>query len=135
MAKYIISTNGPEYANKLVQSLVAALSPALHGAFVVPGDMPYLDARILKRLSATFKAEGASPIVVPVTASGAQRNPVLWPRRHFAKLAALGGDTGGKSLLDTLSDERLDVAFADESAFSDIDTTGDYARLMVGDQQ
>lgn len=110
---------------------IASLSPALQGAFVVPGDMPRLTAGVFRRLAEAF-AVPAHPIVVPITREGAQRNPVLWPRRHFSKLAALAGPQGGKSLLDTLADERLDVAFEDESVFVDIDTADDYARFIAG---
>jgi molybdenum cofactor cytidylyltransferase len=112
----------------------AALSPALDAAFVVPGDMPSLDTCIFVRLIAAFRDAPHISIVVPVTAAGAQRNPVLWPRRHFPKLAALSGDKGGKPLLDTLADERLDVAFDDEAPFLDIDTADDYARFMAGEK-
>jgi molybdenum cofactor cytidylyltransferase len=112
----------------------AALSPSLEAAFFVPGDMPGLDAALFSRLTEAFLSAQDAPIVVPVTAAGAQRNPVLWPRRHFPKLAALGGDKGGKPLLDTLADERLDVAFDDEARFADIDTADDYARLVEGDE-
>ncbi len=65
---------------------------------------------------------------MPVTADGAQRNPVLWPRSAFAALAALSGAKGGKSLLDTLGAERLDVAFDDATLFADIDTQADFDR-------
>lgn len=111
---------------------VAALSPTLAAAFIVPGDMPRLAAATFQRLADAFGDEPGAPIVVPVTAAGAQRNPVLWPRRHFPKLRALAGDRGGKSLLDTLGEERLDVAFADDSIFFDIDTADDYARFIAG---
>jgi molybdenum cofactor cytidylyltransferase len=111
---------------------VRALSETPHGVFIVPGDLPNLTAAIFHRLGDAFTEAAGNRIVVPLTAEGEQRNPVLWPRRLFPKLAALSGPQGGKSLLDTLPDERLDVAFGDESAFADIDTPGDYARLIAG---
>ena len=112
---------------------VSALSPAHAGVFIVPGDLPNLTAGVFQRLASAFRADVRHPIVVPVTAAGEQRNPVLWPRRHFPELDALSGPKGGKSLLDTLRNERLDVVFDDESLFADIDTPDDYARLIAGD--
>lgn len=109
---------------------VRMLSEAPHGAFIVPGDLPNLTADAFRRLGAAFSEAGGGRVVVPVTAHGEQRNPVLWPRGFFPKLAALSGARGGKPLLDTLCDERVDVAFGDESLFADIDTPSDYARLI-----
>jgi molybdenum cofactor cytidylyltransferase len=112
---------------------VSALPPSHAGVFIVPGDLPNLTADVFHRLAAAFAADPHHPIVVPVTAQGEQRNPVLWPRRHFPELDALSGPMGGKSLLDTLRNERLDVVFDDESLFADIDTPDDYARIIAGD--
>jgi molybdenum cofactor cytidylyltransferase len=111
---------------------VRALPPACGGTFIVPGDMPRLTAGMLRDLAARFAAEGGARIIVPVTSGGEQRNPVLWPARHFSLLAGLAGPEGAKSLLASLDAERLDVAFDDDSVFTDIDTQGDYNRLISG---
>lgn len=111
---------------------VRSLSEVPQGAFIVPGDLPNLTAAVFRTLGVAFAEADGACVVVPVTAAGAQRNPVLWPRALFAKLAALTGPKGGKSLLDTLGDRRVDVAFGDESLFADIDTPEDYARLIAG---
>ncbi|WP_171946409.1 nucleotidyltransferase family protein [Hyphomicrobium sp. CS1GBMeth3] len=111
---------------------VRALSEAPQGVFIVPGDLPNLGADMFRRLAAAFAEAGGHRAVLPVTERGEQRNPVLWPRSLFPKLAALSGSKGGKSLLDTLGDQRVDVAFGDESVFADIDTQDDYARLIAG---
>lgn len=110
---------------------VGALAPATEGAFIVPGDMANLTPAMLARLADAFQGTDGACVVVPVTAGGEQRNPVLWPRRLFSQLAALRGPQGGKAVLDRLpSDERLDVAFEDGSLFADIDTRDDYARFV-----
>jgi molybdenum cofactor cytidylyltransferase len=112
---------------------VSALASDLIGAFVVPGDMANLTPDLLRKLAEAFVRTDGAYVVVPVTADGGQRNPVLWPHCRFPDLAALSGPRGGKSLLDALGpDERLDVAFEDGSLFADIDTRDDYARV-IGD--
>lgn len=111
---------------------VRALSEVPQGAFIVPGDLPNLTADVFRRIGTTFAGAAGGRVVVPVTAEGSQRNPVLWPRRFFPQLAALSGPKGGKSLLDTLGEARVDVPFDDESLFADIDTPDDYARLIGG---
>ena len=111
---------------------VRALADTSQGVFIVPGDLPNLTRGVFQRLGAAFVEAGGGSVIVPVTADGGQRNPVLWPRRLFPTLAALSGPKGGKSLLDTLGDARVDVAFGDESLFVDIDTPEDYARVIAG---
>jgi molybdenum cofactor cytidylyltransferase len=98
----------------------------------VPGDLPNLTEAMFRHLAQEFQAHGARKVVVPVTADGAQRNPVLWPRSAFVALAALTGTRGGKSVLDTLAAERLDVAFDDAALFADIDTRDDLDRFIAG---
>jgi len=111
---------------------VRALSATPQGTFVVPGDLPNLEAGVFRRLGASFAEAGGRCVIVPVNAQGAQRNPVLWPRSLFSGLAALTGAKGGKALLDTLGDRRIDVVFDDERLFADIDTPEEYARLIAG---
>jgi molybdenum cofactor cytidylyltransferase len=101
------------------------------GVFIVPGDLPNLTDALFGTLAHAFEANGGGKVVVPVTADGAQRNPVLWPRSAFAALAALSGAKGGKSLLDTLGAKRLDVAFDDATLFADIDTQADFDRYTA----
>lgn len=104
---------------------VRALREDVCGALIVPGDMPGLTSGMLKTLLSAFEEHASRPVVVPVTSSGAQRNPVLWPRRYFAALLALGGEQGAKGLVAALQkDQRVDLPF-DDAVFADIDTEVD----------
>jgi molybdenum cofactor cytidylyltransferase len=111
---------------------VRLVSGSADGLFIVPGDLPNVTDAMLRRLAHEFEAHDRCKIVVPVTKDGEQRNPVLWPRSCFAALAALSGAKGGKSVLDTLAAERLDVAFDDAALFADIDTQTDLDRFIAG---
>lgn len=130
--RFVVNALWDEGIGGSIAAGVRALSDTPQGVFIVPGDLPNLTAGVFRGLAAAFANTAGAHVVVPVTAQGAQRNPVLWPRRLFPELAALSGATGGKSLLDTLGPERLDVAFDDESLFADIDTPSDYERLIAG---
>lgn len=130
--RFVANARWDEGIGGSIAAGVRALSEIPQGVFIVPGDLPNLTGAVFQQLAEVFTEAAGNRIVVPVTAGGEQRNPVLWPRRLFPRLAALSGPKGGKSLLDTLPDERLDVAFGDESVFADIDTPGDYARLIAG---
>ena len=106
---------------------IRALGAEMSGAFVVPGDMPFLTAGLFVVLRDEFGRAGGERIVVPTTPDGAQRNPVLWPRRHFAEFARLGGPEGGKPLLRRHWDQIVKVPVVDPNVFADVDTEEDLA--------
>jgi molybdenum cofactor cytidylyltransferase len=108
-----------------IASGLRALGSQPSGAFVVPGDMPFITTGTIATLRDRFIQAGGERIVVPTTPEGAQRNPVLWPRRCFAELALLSGAQGGKLLLKRYSDQTVCVAFADAFALTDVDTAED----------
>jgi molybdenum cofactor cytidylyltransferase len=102
----------------------AALHADIEGAFVVPGDMPHLTSSLLVRLAWAFDESGRQAVVFPVTASGDQRNPVLWPRRYFPLLTSLCGPQGGKQLLQRLAGSCV-VVRADDRQLLDVDEIDD----------
>lgn len=113
-----------------IASGVRALDPACEAALIVPGDLPGLTAQLIDRLIAVLEADPGRPIVYAATAAGAQRNPVLWPRRHFHRLAALAGEAGGKAILAEQTHETRAVPVADESQLADVDTPEDLAAFL-----
>jgi molybdenum cofactor cytidylyltransferase len=106
---------------------VAALGADVEAAFIVPGDMPRLTSDVFQKLAAAFARAERPMIVYPATPAGEQRNPVLWPRRYFPKLATLSGPDGAKGLLRRLGPECLSVVADDPTVFADIDTADDLA--------
>jgi molybdenum cofactor cytidylyltransferase len=101
---------------------VAALSPNMRGVLIAQGDMPDVDAALIGALCQRFIKCGSDRIVVPWLGEGRQGNPVLWPRRLFADLAALNGDQGAKPLIKAAGDTIERVMISDTSAATDIDT-------------
>ena len=112
---------------------VAALDADMIGCFIVPGDVGLLPPALVSDLVNTFQKRKHDCIVYPTTAGGEQRNPVLWPRRHFGALLALPPDKGAKALLQLVAAECVPVV-ADAAAISDIDTPADLeaARKLAG---
>jgi molybdenum cofactor cytidylyltransferase len=128
----------PDWRSGLGSSIaagIAALPPDADGAFIVQGDMPFLSADLLRSLASAFVRAEARAIVYPATLSGAQRNPVLWPRRFFPQLMVLGGRGGAKRILQDAKADAVAVPFADERVFADVDTLADLEaarRLSAG---
>jgi molybdenum cofactor cytidylyltransferase len=104
---------------------VSALSEEVQGVLIVPGDMPFVTGALLESLISAFERERG--IIFPAKLTGEQRNPVLWPRRHFPLLTALRGQEGAKSLLKRYAGSCTAVTVADESVFADVDTVDDWA--------
>jgi molybdenum cofactor cytidylyltransferase len=120
--------HNPSWRRGMGSSIVAgvmALGPQVLGAFIVPGDMPFLTSDLLKDLMAAFNESRGASIVYPITLAGEQRNPVLWPRRFFPLLGSLSGSGGAKHLLANSIDSKKSVPIVDEGAFADIDFPAD----------
>ena len=100
---------------------IAALGDKVDGAVVCLGDMPWVRAEHIEGLIAAFETSPARPICVP-TWDRKRGNPVLWPARHFAEIAALSGDSGARSLLDAYAGEVCTVPVADAGVTLDVDT-------------
>jgi molybdenum cofactor cytidylyltransferase len=114
---------------------IGAVSAGARGALVCPGDMPGLTPHLIDRLIAVFEQHGGDRIIYPRTGEGRQGNPVLWPRRFFARLGALRGQSGGKALIEEHASEAVAVPAEGIAASLDIDTFEDlehYRRQLAG---
>ena len=118
------------YARGLSSSLrrgLSALDPAIEGALICLGDMPWVAPADLDALIAAF-ARANRPICVPVPVRGRRRgNPVLWPARHFPALRALQGDVGARGLLRRHAREVARVEMRGAGVTRDVDTPADLA--------
>jgi molybdenum cofactor cytidylyltransferase len=117
---------------------VSALGVDVDGAFIVPGDMALLSPNLICKLIDVFEEDNGGLIAVPVTARWEQRNPVLWPRSYFSKLASLDGAEGAKKLLAEFGTSCRRLTISDELLFGDVDTPDDLAvarARIAGDQR
>lgn len=116
--------HNPDFAEGLSTSIRAgidAVPETWAGALVCLGDMPEVTAETLKVLTAAFEPGLKASICVPVH-SGRRGNPVLWGRKHFARLKALSGDAGAKHLLAELQDQVRQVDIPSPGVLLDVDT-------------
>jgi molybdenum cofactor cytidylyltransferase len=113
----------PDFASGLSSSLrvgVAALPEDAAGALIVLGDMPGVSSSDLDRMIAAFRQSGGQA-VVRATHFGKRGNPVILPRRLFAAVAGLEGDTGARHLIEAEGGDVVDVELG-EGASLDVDT-------------
>jgi len=97
---------------------VGVLSDDSAGVAILPGDMPLISASTLRMVAEAFIIEVGERVVYAADATGAQRNPVIWPRSYFAALRDLTGDRGAKSLMR----DAVAVTVRDDRELLDVDT-------------
>ncbi|ESQ92916.1 hypothetical protein ABAC460_01325 [Asticcacaulis sp. AC460] len=101
---------------------VQALGPEVGAAFVVLGDMPFVEASVFGALAAV-----EADIVVPVY-EGRQGHPVLFRRACFEALGRLSGQAGGKRLIESGRYQAVRVEVEGNGGLMDLDTPADIAR-------
>ncbi|MHB9880278.1 NTP transferase domain-containing protein [Pacificimonas sp. ICDLI1SI03] len=117
------------YADGMGASLAAgirALPPEWDAIIIMLGDMPLVEPELLRSMIAA--ARDSSTIVTPVR-DGRRGNPVLWGRDHFAALAGIEGDFGGKTLLAQRQEHIADVEAPSDAIFLDCDTPETLERI------
>ena len=112
------------FADGLATSLKAGISalPAdVDGAIVCLGDMPCVDAQLMRQLINAFAPDSGALVVVP-TFEGKRGNPVLWSRRFFPDLMAIEGDVGARHLIGRYGDAVIELPVPHKGALLDVDT-------------
>ncbi|MBG1231275.1 nucleotidyltransferase family protein [Aestuariivirga litoralis] len=119
-----------DYAQGLSTSLRAGLlvAKAFDGAIVCLGDMPLIEAGLIKRMIAAFEAKQGRSIVAPVV-NGELGNPVLWGRNRLAELMSLRGDKGARGILEAERAEVVEIPVVGESVLLDADTPDALAKI------
>jgi molybdenum cofactor cytidylyltransferase len=127
----VVCCANPDFTSGIGSTIavgIASLPSDVAGALILPADMPWMDAALLDRLIASFETTGATAVTYPVTTTGEQRNPVIWPRSFFPALRELTTDSGAKGLIPSTPGRRIEVEVAREEVFRDVDEPGDLPR-------
>jgi molybdenum cofactor cytidylyltransferase len=125
--------NNKDFATGMASSLRVGLDavPAeCDAALVALGDMPLITAAEIAQLINAFNPVEGRAIVVP-TRRGKRGNPVLWARRFFGEMTAVGGDVGARHLFEAYPEAVVEVEMAGDGVLTDIDTPQALARLAA----
>ncbi|MEY7850077.1 NTP transferase domain-containing protein [Natrarchaeobius sp. A-rgal3] len=124
--------HNPEYERGQSTSVRAGANAArdrdADAVLFLPGDMPCVDPRTVRRIVEAHR-ESEADAVVPVY-DDRRGNPVLFDADCFDDLVDLTGDTGGRALFETVTVRRLPVE--DPGIHADVDTLDDLAELEDG---
>ena len=122
---YLISLDartGKERWHKVIASFdeqyFSTTAPIVVGNHVLVGTGDDLDEPGVLQ---AFDPENGALVVLP-TIDGKRGNPVVWSRRFFPELAALGGDVGARHLIASYPEAVAEVPVAGQGALVDVDT-------------
>lgn len=122
----------PDHADGMSASLrcgLKALSADVDAALILLGDMPRVDADLMRRMIAAFNPTEGRAIIVP-SFEGKRGNPVLWDRRFFGEMMALAGDVGARHLIGEHAELVTEIESGNAGIFLDIDTPEAYRTLQ-----
>ena len=115
------------------RGIAASIGCGLHehgdddACIIMLGDQPNVSAADLDALIAGFVEDQQR--IVALRAGDVWGAPALFPRRDFAGLRALRGDTGAKRYIQSKLNRLMFVAARRSDAFADVDTKNDLIRL------
>ena len=114
--------------SSFVKGLDAADRPEVSAALVTLVDVPLVTAATIRAVVEQYLQTGA-PIVRP-TRGNQHGHPVLIDRSLFDEFRRADPSSGAKPIVRAHASAAGDIAIEDEGAFLDIDTAGDYQRVM-----
>ena len=104
-----------------IAAAMAEIGAASH-LMIALADMPNIQRQTIAAL--LHAADTEKSIIIP-TYNGRDGHPVVFARCHFAALAALNADKGGRAIIQQNPDNVLRIATDDAGVVFDIDTKDD----------
>jgi molybdenum cofactor cytidylyltransferase len=123
--------HNPDYAAGMNTSLragIRALAEDVEAAVLLLGDMPLVEASMLRALVETFRRE-RKPLVIS-TYDGVIAPPILYGRALFDELRALEAEACGKSIVKRHRAEAAELRWPKE-ALTDLDAPEDLERVRA----
>jgi molybdenum cofactor cytidylyltransferase len=132
--QFVLNEHYRQGLSTSLQCGIASLPPTIDGAMIFLGDMPDVDAALVKRMVAAFDPSAMRAIVVP-RREGRRGHPILWGRQFFRTLIEnTAGDTGGRHLIGQNSVWVAEIDVDHDGIFTDLDTPEDLALRQAATQ-
>ena len=125
----IVEAQGSDGMAASIRAGVAGITG--RAVMIVLADMPAILAADLHLLLG-LHSQGAAPILQAATADGVPGQPVVFAARYLARLAALQGDEGARSILKASARDVALMPLAGARARIDLDTPEDWAAWRAG---
>lgn len=99
---------------------------------LLPADHPTLQPSVVSTLLAAADEHPAHSIALP-TFAGKRGHPTLFRWKHVAGIRELPGDRGLNAYIRAHADEVFELPWSSGEVLLDLDTPGDYGRLLQRD--
>jgi molybdenum cofactor cytidylyltransferase len=120
----------PDGLSTSVHAGLLALPSDVDAAIMLPVDQPRLTADHLRALVAAYRASGKP--IAGSSRGGRRASPTLFDRSLFDQLLQVTGDVGGRPIMDANPQWVEAVEAEDERELMDVDTLGDWQRILDG---
>ncbi|MCM5558397.1 DVU_1551 family NTP transferase [Pleomorphomonas sp. JP5] len=127
-----VAVTNPAFSEGMMSSIkagISALPDTVHGAMILPVDVPLVRASTLRRI-AESAGEGEAPVLRP-TFRGRPGHPPFVHRRLFAEILAASPETTLRDVLERHQGEARSVVVIDSGILRDMDYPDDYRRLAA----
>ena len=111
-----------EGMNASIRRGVAALPPDTAAAMMLLADLPDLTTDDLTTCLGRVDLTSGNSIWRGATADGKPGHPIIFAAEHFAGLASLRGDSGGRDIVAAAQDQTQLIPLPDQHARRDLDT-------------
>jgi molybdenum cofactor cytidylyltransferase len=121
--------NNPEWESGQSTSIragITSLPAKCGGAIFLLSDQPQVTVEVIRSLAEIHSRD--LPSVLAPYVDDRRANPVLFDRETFGALLKLEADQGGRAIFSKFSPSYME--WADERLLMDVDTPGDYHRLL-----
>lgn len=128
----VVCVENPDFAEGMLTSVragIRALSERCRAFFIHPADIPMVRRQTVKRLADAGEASSAA--VLYPTFNGRRGHPTLIRSRLGPQILKWPGAGGLRCFLQGHDDESLELPVADEAVLLDLDTAGDYSRMLA----
>jgi len=124
----VYNQHADEGQSAAVKLGVKSSHPDTDGFMFFVGDQPYLDSSTINKLIALFRRDRRN-IVVPLY-NDTRGNPVIFPATAKKYLLRLKGDSGGRRIIEEMSDSLKLVKIENSTVGAYIDTKEEYKNIQ-----
>ncbi|MBW4708735.1 nucleotidyltransferase family protein [Roseobacter sp. YSTF-M11] len=123
--------NASEGMNASLRAAFAALPPKAPAAMLLLADLPELTAQDLRTVLQAVDLTSETLIWRGVTEGGEPGHPIVFAAELFSAFAALTGDSGGRSIVESAGDRMTLVPLPGNHARCDLDTPEAWAAWLA----
>ena len=122
--RYLENPDADEGMGSSLRVAAKALPADTEAVVVGLADMPEVTSTTIRRLVEAWRPLGPRGIVAPVF-RGKRGHPVVFGAHHIPALRALGGDSGGRTILKEHAGDLVLLPVEDPGVLVDLDTPAD----------